>query len=435
MKKILLITYYWPPSGGAGVQRPLKFAKYFSLSGNEVFVLTVNPGKASYPVTDETLAAEIPEGVKVFHADSFEPLWLLGLFMPKNKIPYGGFANTKESASQKVLRFIRGNFFIPDARVGWVSHAYRKAVKIIEKNKIENVLISSPPHSSQLIGLKLKKKFPSIHWIADLRDPWTDIYYYKELMHTSPARSIDKSYERKVLEKCDAALVVSPSIKKTFAGKSELINPDKITVIPNGYDEDDFPESKKGRTGTDFVITYVGTMADSYNPGVFFDVMKEVIRWNDVKIKLRIAGSLSAGIQNLISASGLSEVTEILFYIPHDRAIEEMKNASLLLLIIPDVPGANGILTGKLFEYLGSMTKILGIGPTEGDAAAILNHTQAGKVFSRDDRNGIKSFLEKLIADQKTGKDISVPLTTQHEYSRRKQTEKLDAIFHKLHAG
>jgi glycosyltransferase involved in cell wall biosynthesis len=409
----------------------LKFAKFLSQNNFEVFVLTVDPEKASYPVTDLTLSKEISNDLKVFHSDSFEPLNILGLFMSKKNIPYGGFANTKESFSQKALRFIRGNFFIPDARIGWVNKAFKKASEIIAKYNIDCILISSPPHSSQLIGLKLKKKNPEIKWIADLRDPWTDIYYYNDLLHTLPAKKLDSSYEKKVLINSDAVLVVSPSIKRTFLTKSNEIVQEKIHVIPNGYDESDFLSDVNSPTMDQFRITYVGTMADSYDPELFFKILKEIINEQpDLNLKLRLVGSISSGIKSQIEQNGLGNETEFISYVPHEVAVNEMRSSNLLLLIIPNVNGSEGILTGKLFEYIGAQKPILGIGPPEGDASTILKDSNSGEMFSRKDPVNIKAYILQMIKDWR-----DLKINTYHssdKYSRRKQAEAVGQIINNL---
>ncbi|MFM9007337.1 MAG: glycosyltransferase, partial [Bacteroidota bacterium] len=269
LKKLLVISYYWPPAGGAGVQRCLKFVRHLPEFGYEPIVITVDDRAATYPVTDPTLQSDIPAGVRVIRTKSFEPLSVLSRLVGKENVPYGGFANTrKESRVQRLLRWVRGNFFIPDARKGWVSYALQAATRIIREEQIERVLISSPPHSSQLIGLQLKKRFPGLTWIADMRDPWTDIYYYQDLMHTQIAARADARMERQVLESADLILVVSEPIRQTFLKKSDTLNPSKFAVIPNGYDADDF-QSRNRERAMNFTISYVGTLAESYHPEVF----------------------------------------------------------------------------------------------------------------------------------------------------------------------
>jgi glycosyltransferase involved in cell wall biosynthesis len=425
--KVLVITYYWPPSGGAGVQRTLKFTRYLPSFGIEPVVLTVDPAIASYPQLDVSLTKEVSAGLKVVTTNSFEPLSILSKVAGKDKVPYGGFANVKqETFFQKSLRWIRGNFFIPDARVGWVKYAVAAAEKIISEENISCVYISSPPHSSQLIGLALKKKFPTLKWIADLRDPWTKIYYYKELLHTSFAAKKDFSFERKVLEQCDAAIVVSASIRRDFAGAHPQIDAKKIHVLPNGFDEADF-EKSYGSDQSKFIITYVGTIADSYKPEVFFAALKKFIAANkSSEILFRFIGSATPAIRNLVTASGLESNCEWVSYVPHERAIEYMKQSSLLLLIIPDVAGADGILTGKLFEYIGSGKPVLGIGPVKGDAAVILDSCEAGRFFARGEEENIVAYLNSTyLLFKSTDREQLHGAATRSKYSRRVLTEQL----------
>ena len=222
MKKILIITYYWPPSGGAGVQRWVKFIKYFNKYNIKPYVITVDPNSASYPLVDNTLSNDIPKNTPVYLTKTFEP-YNYYKKINKKEIPYAGFANEgNPNLIQKTARFIRGNFFIPDARKGWNKFAYAKALEVIEKENIDSVITTSPPHSTQLIGLKLKKEL-NIKWIADLRDPWTDIYYYESMLHTKWAKLKDEAYEKEVIEKADQLIVVSDSIKQLLASKSDKI--------------------------------------------------------------------------------------------------------------------------------------------------------------------------------------------------------------------
>lgn len=419
LKKVLVISYYWPPSGGAGVQRSLKFVRYFSHFGIEPIVLTVNPGKASYPVRDPSLSEDIPAGIRVHTTTSFEPLNILSGLAGKKNVPYGGFANAnKESKFQTMLRWIRGNFFIPDARVGWVSYAVKEATRLIKAEGIGTVLISSPPHSSQLIGLKLKKRFPSLRWVADMRDPWTDIYYYKDLLHTAPAARLDKKYEREVLEQADAVVVVSEPIRQQFLAKSESIRPEKVHVIPNGYDEEDFRDAVQTDAAY-FTISYVGTMADSYEPQVFFRALKSLVDTaGKRKIRFRFIGTTPWTLKQMTEDIGLSDVTEWKGPVSHREAIHYMKSSDLLLLLIPVIEGAEGILTGKLFEYLGSGRPILGLGPANGAAAAIINECEAGKMFEREQEGEMGEWLRKRLVSDESSLSID-RIERRLKYSRR----------------
>jgi len=429
VKKVLFITYYWPPSGGAGVQRSLKFVKYLPEFGYSPVVLTVNPEKASYPVLDKTLASEISANTPVHTTGSFEPLRLLSVFTKKENIPYGGFANqNKEKWTQRMLRFIRGNFFIPDARVGWVNHAVRKASHLIRTEEISHLVVSSPPHSSQLIGLRLKKKFPKLKWLADLRDPWTDIYYYGDLLHTNAAKKLDRRYERQVLENCDAAMVVSRDIKELFVSKSDKIIPSKIHVIPNGFDESDF-RMQDGPPQDVFRITYVGTMAGSYDPEIFFSALDSFRKkFKQIPFTLRFVGSSSAAVSNLIHRFQLQDLCEFIPHVAHEEAIRYMKSSTALLLVIPAVERANGILTGKLFEYIGAKRPVIAVGPAGGEAAAILNECNAGKMFNRKDTVALENYLEELCRQWESNPKFEIQSAGTTKYSRRAQADALSKI-------
>jgi glycosyltransferase involved in cell wall biosynthesis len=294
-------------------------------------------------------------------------------------------------------RFVRGNFFIPDARRGWVKYAYKEAVRICEKENIDTVLTTSPPHSAQLVGLMLKKKF-NLKWIADLRDPWTDIYYYSEFNHMAFAKKLDLKYEKKVIENADKIITVSNELKNIFASKSVNIDPEKIKVIPNGYDPEDFIIKNKSSGKEEFVITYTGTIADSYKPDVFFRALKRSAdKIPDVKIKLKFIGSPSGSLIKEIKDISLSNNLEVIETVPHDKSVEFLMESTALLLVIPDIDNDKGILTGKLFEYLAARKPIICIGPPDGDAAAIINECDAGKTFSRKMENEISEYILSLI--------------------------------------
>ncbi len=422
-KKVLIITYYWPPSGGAGVQRWLKFAKYFLEFDIQPIILTVDPNFAAYPVLDESLSKEIPESIKVFRTKTKEPFGIYKKVFGKKQIPSGGFASGDSSSFKDALmRFTRGNFFIPDARIGWNKYAFKSACEIIEKEKPVAIITSSPPHSTQLIGLELKKKF-NLPWIADLRDPWTDIYYYKKMLHTLFAKKKDSKYEKKVLEAADKIVVVSDSIKNLFLSKSSLIKTEKISVIPNGFDEKDF-ENKKSEVEKSFVITYTGTIAESYSPYSFFSAIGTLIKNNPTsEIKFRFVGSMPKGMFEYLQTLLWSKQFEFISYSPHDKVIDYMLLSSVLYLAIPQSEGNKGILTGKLFEYLAARKQIIGTGPVDGDAAYIINSCNAGKMFEANDEEGILLHLQSLLNKWKEEKNLTVQSEGYQKYSRKSLAE------------
>jgi len=387
MNKVLIITYYWPPSGGAGVQRWLKFSKYLPEFGWQPVILTVDPEYAAYPVTDYSLVADLPESVKVYTTPALNYF----SFYKKNKsnIPSAGFANNLDNTFKgKFLRFVRGNFFLPDPRRGWNRYAFKKACQLIELEGIRNVITTSPPHSTQLIGLKLKKKFPSIKWTADLRDPWTDIYYYKQFYPTILSKAIDLRFEKDVLRNADKIFTVGPSLKTLFSSKIKG-SEDKIEVITNGFDESDFKGISRQKPSR-FTITYVGTLSDIY------PVEGLIPAVNSLDLILRFVGTISEKTRKMLEDNIPANSLEILPYVTHEESIKFIMNSSLLLLIIPLHQSNKSIITGKLFEYMATGLPILCLGPVDGDAAQIIKKCRAGKTFVYYDIEKISSFLTEV---------------------------------------
>ena len=422
MKTVLIITYYWPPSGGAGVQRWLKFAKYLPELGWQPIILTVDPEYASYPQRDESLLKEVGPDCLVFITKSFELYNLYKLVSGKKEVPYGGFANeSKEGVFQKLSKFLRGNFLLPDPRKGWNKYALKKAVELIKEYKIDTVVTTSPPHSTQLIGLKLKQKL-NIRWIADLRDPWTDIYYYNQFNHTALARQIDKNYERKVVENADVLITVSEDVKRIFSEKSELPIAAKTVVIPNGFDEDDFritnipTENKK-------IITYTGTISEAYDVDCLLEALCLLSEDSKSQLLLRFVGKVPYLVEAKFRSTGLG--IEMVGYVDHSKSIEYLFRSDLLLLVIPKVKNNRGILTGKFFEYLASQKPILAIGPADGDLAKIILETQCGKLFKYEDSKGMLQFIQEKLVLPKT----TMKTETASQYSRKELTRKLTELF------
>ena len=388
VKKILLITYYFPPSGGAGVQRWLKTINYLPQAGVEAIVLTVDPTVASYPQIDESLCNDIPSNIKVYRTKTREILSLYKKVSPQKQIPYGGFANEpKPNLMQKISRFVRGNFFLPDPRRGWNKFALAKAKEIIETQGITTIVTTSPPHSTQLIGLELKRLYPHIRWVADLRDPWTDIYYNQDLYPTRWAKKRNLRYERSVLLGADQIITVSEECRRLFAQKADVA--EKIAVVPNGYDEKDFDSERrveKVERRNTFTLSYIGVMAPQYD----IEPLKKLVQGRN-DILLRFVGVVSDEIKKDIKSWGVQ--TEFVSYVSHKEAVSYMQASDVLLLFIPNVPNNEGILTGKLFEYLAAGNKILLFGPQHGDAMRLINECSAGECYS--DAFNLDEFLNK----------------------------------------
>lgn len=424
-RRVLIITYYWPPAGGAGVQRWLKFVKYLPQSGFEPYVLTVDPAYATYPVIDQSLGKEVPHSVRVIRTKTREPFGLYKKLFQKKEVPYSGFANEKEAGlPEKISRMIRGNLFIPDARKGWNRYAIQKAGEIIREEHIETVITTGPPHSTHLIGLALKKEL-NLPWIADLRDPWTDIYYYDKLYHSSLAKKLDSHMEKNVLETADRIIVVSDHMKKMFLTKTAKEISHKIAVIPNGFDEEDFafPATKPR---DEFLITYTGTMTEEYDIGGFMQALHTIIRETAAPVRLRFVGTISPQVKECVKHYGLDAYTTYIEQVPHQEVVTFMKETSALLLAIAHTQGNKALLSGKLFEYLATGNPILGIGPSDGDAATILQECKRGEMFDYHDITGIMGFLSKIVGNWKDNLE-SLDKTNQTflKYSRKQLTRQL----------
>ncbi len=427
-KKVLLFTYYWPPSGGAGVQRWLKFCKYFPEFGVKPTVVTVREDKASYPVIDRTLFEEISPELEIIKTNSFEPLGFYQKLSGRKQIPFAGFANDDDNWKHEISRFIRGNFFIPDARRGWNKYAFEAGSKVIAQQNIKTIITTSPPHSTQLVGLKLKKKY-NVNWIADLRDPWTDIYYYPKMNHTALAKTIDLRYEREVLKNADKIIVVSDFIKNMFLQKSTHIHPEKVYVIPNGYDEEDFNRINIKHNPSSFIIGYNGTLADNYPIDTFTDAIKRVIQKysNRLRVLVRFTGSISNDMQKKIHHA-ISGHCEFNAHVPHKKSVELLLESNVLLLLIPEVKNNEGILTGKLFEYMAACNPIVCIGPKHGNAAAIINDCEAGKVFEKNESELIVTYLESLVEQYLNQKSIKTKNDLHQKYSRRNLSKQMASL-------
>jgi glycosyltransferase involved in cell wall biosynthesis len=416
---VLIITYYWPPSGGAGVQRWLKFSKYLPEYGWDPIILTVDQAYATYPVTDNSLTDDLPSSVKVFSTPATNYFNIYK--KDKSRIPSAGFANNVDNTFKgKLFRFVRGNFFIPDPRRGWNKYAFKKACELIEKEGIRHVITTSPPHSTQLIGLKIKKKYPTLRWIADLRDPWTDIYYYKQFYPTLISKAIDLRFEKSVLRRADKIITVGESLKKLFSTKVSVVEK-KTEVITNGYDESDFTDVPK-IIPERFTITYVGTLSDIYPIEGLIPALK-AMQADGKDFLLRFVGTVSERTNKILVTEIPEKCLEFLPYVAHSEAIKFMISSSVLLLIIPLHESNKSIITGKLFEYMASCKPILCLGPTTGDAAAIINSVHGGGIFNYFDGDGIYDFLAH--SDKKLTESCMNEILN---YSRSALTRRLSEI-------
>lgn len=418
--KVLIITYYWVPAGGSGVQRWLKFVKYLRGFNIEPVVFTVdNP---NYPIIDTSLEKDIPKGVEVVKNSIWEPNDLLSVIKKKETKTSAGFLDANPSFFGKVMHYIRANYFIPDARMFWIKPSVNKLKKYLKENSIDAIITTGPPHSLHLIGLQLKKEL-GLKWIADFRDPWTDIDYFHQLPLTKKAKSKHHQLEQEVLQYADATLVVGKTMKKNYEKFSNNIH-----VVTNGFDSE-VDEKLDVKLDEKFSITHIGLMNADRDPKILWEVLSELSKENndfanDLEIKL--IGKIANEVEEELSKFKFQNITKIP-YVPHSEVQEYQKKSQVLLLAVNNVPSAKGIITGKIFEYLQAKRPILAIGPKDGDLAEILAKTNAGVIVDFDDKKQLKKEIIQLYADYKKG-NLSINSNNIEQYHRKKLTEQLSII-------
>jgi glycosyltransferase involved in cell wall biosynthesis len=431
MKKVLIITYYWPPSGGAGVQRWLKFVKYLREFGWEPVVYTAeNP---EVPVIDKSLEKDIPEGITVLRTKAREPYQLYKRFTGRKQTDRIQTAFLSEKKKPGIIEnisiWIRGNFFIPDARCFWIKPSVSYLKSWLSKNPVDLIISTGPPHSMHLIAMQLKKS-TGTPWLADFRDPWTNIDFYNQLKLSRIADRKHKQLEEKVLRTADSITVISKGMAEDF----NRIFPREYHLVTNGYDEDDFVDISDQPIHDKFRISHIGSLVKTRNPVVFWQALSELIHENpDIakKIEIALTGNVDVSVRESVKEYGLENVVIYQEYIPHAELIREFNKTTALLLLINETPNANLILTGKLFEYLGAKRPIICIGPENGDAAKIIRDTQGGETFDFHKINKLKNYISKLFEESQIGVHETKHVKAE-SYSRKSLTRKLVAIMNQL---
>jgi len=418
--KALIITYYWPPSGGPGVQRWLKFVKYLPQYDVQPVVLTVDPDSAEYPVVDASLEDDVSDGLEIYRTRSSGVYGWYKKLTGTKTAPYSGFANEGNPGRlQKFARFIRGNFFLPDARRGWQKYAFAEACRLIEKYSIRVVITTGPPHSTHLTGLKIKKKY-NIRWIADFRDPWSNIQYKSFLYQTRWAQNADLKSERSVLEHCDSVLMAVDE-RKRFAEIHPHIGNEKMFFMPNGYDESDFEEMKFD-TPHEFVITYTGTIAENYPTDGFIRALMMVKK--QIPFEMQFVGQTDERTRTSFQRE-LSRYTTFRDHVSHRESVEYLMRASVLLLVNANVEGSESLLHGKIFEYLASGKPVLMLGAVDGKSAQLIQSANVGKAFDYHDVYGIANYLSRLYQNQVNGIRPYPDWKVIRQYSRKQLTQRL----------
>lgn len=428
-KKVLILTYYWPPGGGGGVQRWLKFVKYIREFGWEPIIYTQKNGEM--PVIDHSLGEQLPNDIQTIRTEIKEPYtyykWLLG--KKKKEKVYSGFINDKKTGfKHKLSIFIRGNFFIPDARMWWIKPSVKYLTKHIKEINPDLIISTGPPHSMHLIALGLKKKV-NIPWIADFRDPWTKIDFYDQLHLTSWGDKKHKGLEQKVLSTANKVVTVSPSWANDF---KELSGRNDIGVINNGFDPADF-DSAISQMDEKFSICHVGSMNKDRNPLVLWKALHKLLKNDSIakKLQIKLIGQIDNSIVESLKEHGLYPFLKHIPQLKHSEAILEMRKSQLLLLPINNTPNLGGVLPGKLYEYLGAKRPIICVAPNRCDAKDIILETQAGEVIGYEDLSKMESALENWFS-QFEQNELTVFSQKIMQYSRKELIGKYCQIFNEL---
>ena len=423
MKKALIIAYYWPPAGGPGVQRWLKFAKYLPNFNVEPIVYV--PENPNYPIIDETLLREIPNNITVLRQPIKEPYKLAGFLSRKESMRISkGIIHQRKSQTfiEKVLLYIRGNFFIPDARKNWVKPSVEYLSKYIQENNIETIITTGPPHSLHLIGLQLKQKL-GVKWLADFRDPWTTIGYHNQLKLSKKSATKHKQLEKEVLLNADEIITTSFTTSKEF---QSIVNKHVITIT-NGYDD-----QKKSSVELDkkFTCSHIGSLLSQRNPEVLWKVFQELINENeDFKnnFQLNLIGVVSEDVLNSIYKHQLKEYVNLIGYVSHQDAVSYQKQSQVLLLIEIDSKDTKCIIPGKLFEYMVSERPIIAIGPKGADVETIIKQTNTGNYFTYNDYESLKNLFLNHLKAFKDGNLHTQPIGLQ-KYHRKQLTKQLSEL-------
>jgi glycosyltransferase involved in cell wall biosynthesis len=430
MKKVLIVAYYFPPSGGPGVQRVLKYVQYLRDFGWEPVVLTVRDG--NFPARDESLLDEIPADVKVIRTEIFEPYDLYrkltgkekGTAIDVNTIRKEG---TKIPASERVAEFIRATFFIPDARIGWYSHAVKAGLEAIEREGIDAIYSSSPPYTCALIARGLKRK-SGLPWIAGFRDPWTGFI-------TTPDRwalpaKVDRMLEHAVFKESNLVEVAWLGIMKDARKKYPDLPEEKFHHLPNGFDSHDFPTvDPASRTDNRFTLTYTGSMYGRRNPDALLKAVERLVSRGEVdpaKIRLRFIGRFGEEVMEMFRSSGLDAAIEVVGYMPHRESIAQLLLSDALLLVVDECDESDEVVPGKVYEYIGSGHPLLAVAPERSAIADLIRETRSGYVAHQSNLAGIADAFLRLYNDHLNGTRSLLPDNEAiARYERRNTTGEL----------
>ena len=426
MKRVLVIAYYWPPSGGSGVQRWVKFSKYLPAEGWEPVVFA--PLNADYPSLDPSFEKELPENLEVLRGKIWEPYAAYRKLTGARSTQVTEISSGKKTWKQRLSLWIRANLFVPDPRVGWVKPSVKTLRKYLTEHPVDAIVTTGPPHSVHLIGQKLHKA-TGIPWIPDFRDPWSRMYYLKYLPMTAGTWAKLRAQEQAVLDDCNTVLACTPLVQEEFQAQTKT----PVACITNGFDEEDFTGPAPEGDGR-FNITHTGLFAADGNPFILWKVLKELAAedpWFKESLRLRLVGKVDREVLDAMADAGLQANVVALGPCDHATAVREQRSATLLLLPLRNDAQYRPILPGKLFEYLAARRPVLGIGQADGAMARVLHAAQAGVTAGWDDAAAMKAFIA---AAWKQFCEGSVPATAGDigSYTRRATTHALAQLLESL---
>ena len=436
MKRVLIISYYWPPTGGSGVQRWVKFAKYLPSEGWQPVIYT--PENPEQLAVDESLAAEVPEDAEIVKTRIIEPYELYKRVLrrsghSKEAVEVNPVNAQNKSLLQKAAMWIRGNLFRPDPRCLWIGPSVRFLKKYLAEHPVDLIVSTGPPQSMHMIGLRLSRE-TGLPWIADFRDPWTKIFYFKHLSMTSATEKWHSKMEKKVLDEASAVVAVSPLVQQEFQEMTDT----PVELITNGFDECDFSSEQcteaYGGASEEFIITHTGLFAADGNPTVLWDVLAEKCRTDEIfkkLLRIKLIGKTDDQILKALTDRGLEDSMINMGYQPHSVAVEQQRQASLLILPLRKEPEYKAVLPGKLFEYLASQRPILGIGQPDGAMAMIVNETRTGTVIDWEDRKGLTQYIEQCWERHLEGR-LSTEGADLSRFTRRSLTRRMAGLFDKV---
>jgi glycosyltransferase involved in cell wall biosynthesis len=418
-KKVVIIAYYWPPAGGPGVQRWLKFIKY--LPDFQVDPIVYVPQNPNYPIEDTSLLKEVPSSITILKQPIVEPYKWASIFSKKQtkRISSGIITQKKQSVIERLLLWIRGNFFIPDARKYWIKPSVAYLESYLQENSIDAIITTGPPHSLHVIGKQLKER-TGVKWLADFRDPWTTIGYHKHLKLTKRAAKKHKLLEKQVLDNADKILTTSFTTASDFR---QLTNT-AVEVITNGYD---ITTEAKPTLDTKFSLSHIGSLLSERNPEVLWKVLAELCQESKdfaKDLQLKLIGTVSDAVIESITQHGLFNYTEIVGYQPHDKVRSLQRASQVLLLLEINSIDTRGIIPGKLFEYMASERPILAIGPKDWDVQQIIAKTNTGNVFEYHQHSELKEKIQSLYNDYRNNA-LKVHAIGLQQYSRKALTKQL----------